>query len=171
MEEPPRPALLLLIRIPRAVADAYSTALLFLGAAAHGPRVPPAAAARNLAFLRRYAGVEMPRRAAGGAAIDEGRVGSGDLLGVVRLDGLDPLIMWGTGPRPAHAFARARTHAHARTCARTREHTYRHTRRHAGTHLHAHILEAQTCAHARTGEGGRAGGQGRTWGTRRWRCG
>ncbi len=115
----------------RAVADAYATALLFLGAATHGPRVPPATAARNLAFLKRYAGIEMPRRtaaaaAAAAAAIDEGRIQSGDMLGIVRLDGLDPLIMWGTG-------------AHQRLA--------RHTRMLTGSLT-----------------------QGRTWGTRRWRC-
>ncbi len=62
--------------------------------------MPPATAARNLAFLRRYAAMEMPpRAAAAAAAVDENAVRSGDMLGIVRLDGLDPLIMWGTGDK------------------------------------------------------------------------
>jgi hypothetical protein len=42
--------------------------------------------------------MEMPARAGpGGPEVDEGLVQSGDMLGIVRLDGLDPLIMWATG--------------------------------------------------------------------------
>jgi hypothetical protein len=43
-----------------------------------------------------------PRTATRKVQIDESLLHSGDMLGIVRLDGLDPLIMWGTGSRLGH---------------------------------------------------------------------
>lgn len=60
-------------------------------------------ALRNLAFLKDYAEIEMPpRMPPRKVQIDESLLHSGDMLGIVRLDGLDPLIMWGTGSRLGH---------------------------------------------------------------------
>mmetsp|Transcript_60153 Transcript_60153/g.141596 ORF Transcript_60153/g.141596 Transcript_60153/m.141596 type:complete len:550 (+) Transcript_60153:53-1702(+) len=93
-------------RFPKSVSDtissAYETIKLFLGALHGGPGVPKDVAERNLKFLETYAHCEMPPRTASETMIDEDEMQSGDMLGIVRLDGLDPLIMWGTGSHLGH---------------------------------------------------------------------
>jgi hypothetical protein len=59
----------------------------------------------------------MPPRSAPAkpVTLDPQLVGSGDMFGVVRLDGLDPLIMWGTGSHLGHtAIALRDPTVHAR---------------------------------------------------------
>jgi len=84
-----------------AVENLYTTAKLFVGALTGGPGVPKDVGAENLEFLEKYAAIHMPPRTSQ-LAVDPSWIQSGDFLGVVRLDGLDPLIMWGTGSHLGH---------------------------------------------------------------------
>merc|ERR1711907_927589 len=102
-----------LLRFPEnmvaTVADALATVRLFTGASKPGkPGVPEQTAKSNLKFLLDYAGMDFPERSAAAASTILGQPGdgveiqSGDLIGILRLDGLDPLIAWGTGSRLGH---------------------------------------------------------------------
>ena len=87
--------------MPTVISDIYATAKLFLGAETGKPNVPEATAADNLKFLQDYANMSFPARSeTAGATVlgpDQVDIQSGDLLGIIRFDGLDPLIAWGTG--------------------------------------------------------------------------
>eukprot|EP00658_Telonema_sp_P-2_P021627 TRINITY_DN18619_c0_g1_i1.p1 TRINITY_DN18619_c0_g1~~TRINITY_DN18619_c0_g1_i1.p1 ORF type:complete len:595 (-),score=141.36 TRINITY_DN18619_c0_g1_i1:141-1925(-) len=94
--------------MPTVIADIYETAKLFIDADKKGvPGVPDAAAKSNLKFLQDYANFSYPPRSDSSASTVLGpdsnvTIASGDLLGIIRLDGLDPLIAWGTGSRLGH---------------------------------------------------------------------
>uniref|UniRef100_A0A7S0NDH2 Uncharacterized protein n=1 Tax=Hanusia phi TaxID=3032 RepID=A0A7S0NDH2_9CRYP len=83
------------------IVDTWETLQLFLGALTGGPGVPRGVAERNLKFLNKYANYEM-KPVQSLASVDPSLMRSGDMIGVVRLDGLDPLIMWGTGSHLGH---------------------------------------------------------------------
>lgn len=87
--------------VARTIVDTWETLQLFLGALTGGPGVPRSVADKNLNFLSKYANYQM-LPAANLATVDPSRMRSGDMIGVVRLDGLDPLIMWGTGSHLGH---------------------------------------------------------------------
>ncbi len=109
----------------------FATAALFEPILTRG--VNERAAARNVAFLRDYAGfvfeprVTEPEAGASSSSssssfrggrrhphhhhhhetplIDESQVQSGDLFGVIRMDGLDPMLAWGMGATTGHMTA------------------------------------------------------------------
>mmetsp|Transcript_7462 Transcript_7462/g.22084 ORF Transcript_7462/g.22084 Transcript_7462/m.22084 type:complete len:553 (-) Transcript_7462:18-1676(-) len=88
------------------VAAALETALLFAEPLVAKP-VSAQAEARNVDFLRDYAPGELGEhhyepRTAGRIDVDEADVSDGDLFIVMRLDGLDPMINWGTGGNSGH---------------------------------------------------------------------
>ena len=77
------------VRIFRFLGDALSmlgavidTALLFEGELT--PGISPAAAARNIDFLNKYAGVSMKPRAITEVVVDESQIHSGDFFGIMR---------------------------------------------------------------------------------------
>lgn len=82
-------------------ADLLDTALLFEPMATKKPS--DEAAARNLDFLTKYAQkFKMPKRAIQSVPIDESLIHSGDFIGVIRLDGLDPMLAWAMGAATGH---------------------------------------------------------------------
>ena len=87
------------------LADIYDTVRLFLGGIGNGKhaKVPPEMEEENLKFLREYMGVEMPPRThTEPIFLNESLIHSGDFLGIIRLDGLDPMIAYGMGSRTGH---------------------------------------------------------------------
>jgi len=83
------------------VTDILETVLMFLSDLTKS--VPASIAERNVNFLRRYRGVDMaPRQDPGGVMLNETEIHSGDFLGVIRLDGLDPMLAWGMGATTGH---------------------------------------------------------------------
>eukprot|EP01102_Stenamoeba_stenopodia_P022692 TRINITY_DN9549_c0_g1_i4.p1 TRINITY_DN9549_c0_g1~~TRINITY_DN9549_c0_g1_i4.p1 ORF type:complete len:568 (+),score=96.16 TRINITY_DN9549_c0_g1_i4:72-1775(+) len=79
-----------------ATADLFVPALLF------GPSVPDETAKLNLDFLQSYANVTMPPRDIQVVTLNESDIHSGDFLGVIRLDGLDPMLAFGMGAHTGH---------------------------------------------------------------------
>jgi hypothetical protein len=67
-----------------------------------GPGVSDSAAAVNLEFLQTYANITMQPRAVQSVNISEASINSGDFLGVIRLDGLDPVLAWAMGSHTGH---------------------------------------------------------------------
>ena len=56
----------------------------------------------NVEFLKETIGVELQERTVQKVEIDPDTIQSGDFFGILRLDGLDPMIMYGTGSRIGH---------------------------------------------------------------------
>jgi hypothetical protein len=68
-----------------------------------GPSVTEDAAKANLEFLRKYAGVDMqPRTGQINVDIPADIVQDGDFFGLIRLDGLDPMLSWAMGSSTGH---------------------------------------------------------------------
>ena len=82
-----------------------ATALLFEAQLTQG--VSTAAALRNIDFLSKYANVQTmaARNLSGGVQpfVPESEIHSGDFFGVMRLDGLDPMLAWAMGSTTGHA--------------------------------------------------------------------
>lgn len=57
----------------------------------------------NKDFLKWALNIELEERPTQKVTIDESEIQSGDYFAVMRLDGLDPLIMYGTGSRSGHS--------------------------------------------------------------------
>eukprot|EP00929_Paragymnodinium_shiwhaense_P028623 TRINITY_DN16561_c0_g1_i1.p1 TRINITY_DN16561_c0_g1~~TRINITY_DN16561_c0_g1_i1.p1 ORF type:complete len:691 (-),score=165.32 TRINITY_DN16561_c0_g1_i1:431-2404(-) len=59
--------------------------------------------ARNIDFLTNYRGLDLkPRDDKVDVMLNESEINSGDFLGILRLDGLDPMLAWGMGSRTGH---------------------------------------------------------------------
>ena len=92
-----------------AMASVFETVQLFLEPEIL-PGVTRAAAQRNIKFLRDYMpgglgahfGEERPALLRDAAVPEPSEVKDGDLFCILRLDGLDPLINWGTGGNCGH---------------------------------------------------------------------
>jgi hypothetical protein len=70
------------------------------------PHVPDYMVKANIDFLERYAHFKPAFRGENGKRvldIDEKEIKSGDFIAIYRLDGLDPLIMFGSGSRLGHS--------------------------------------------------------------------
>lgn len=56
----------------------------------------------NVEFLRWSMNYNLTERKIHKVEIDENLIHSGDYIAIMRLDGLDPMIMYGTGSRSGH---------------------------------------------------------------------
>uniref|UniRef100_A0A7S3IGQ5 Uncharacterized protein n=1 Tax=Strombidium inclinatum TaxID=197538 RepID=A0A7S3IGQ5_9SPIT len=66
------------------------------------PAVPDYMAKANLDFLKWSIDFELPERKIQKVDLDESTIKSGDYIAITRLDGLDPMIMYGTGSHSGH---------------------------------------------------------------------
>ena len=57
----------------------------------------------NVEFLSQAAGIQLEERTTQKVEIDPDLIQSGDFLAIMRLDGLDPIIMYGTGSHIGHS--------------------------------------------------------------------
>eukprot|EP00357_Protocruzia_adherens_P032100 CAMPEP_0115009958 /NCGR_PEP_ID=MMETSP0216-20121206/22979_1 /TAXON_ID=223996 /ORGANISM="Protocruzia adherens, Strain Boccale" /LENGTH=601 /DNA_ID=CAMNT_0002377979 /DNA_START=45 /DNA_END=1850 /DNA_ORIENTATION=+ len=92
------------------VIDLFMTLKLYLGGFGTNPKIPifgshvPGYMRKaNVDFLKKSSNFQLRERNAGRINIDEKDVHSGDFLAIYRLDGLDPIIMWGSGARVGHS--------------------------------------------------------------------
>lgn len=67
------------------------------------PQPPPYMIEANLEFLKWAAHMEFEKRPVSRVDIDEDLIQSGDYIAIMRLDGLDPMIMYGTGSHSGHS--------------------------------------------------------------------
>ena len=67
------------------------------------PKVPEYMEEANLNFMKWAVNVEFEKRDTQKVEIDESLIQSGDYIAIMRLDGLDPMIMYGTGSRSGHS--------------------------------------------------------------------
>ena len=85
--------------IIKSMADIYETFELFIQALTGNSSVDEKTAELNIEFLRTYMNypVESKQKFIQNKTIDTTDLHPGDFLGILRLDGLDPLVCWGTG--------------------------------------------------------------------------
>jgi len=81
-------------------------------------------AARNLDFLAKYAGITMPNRTTQEVILDESQINSGDFLGVMRLDGMDPMMAWAMGSTTGHTTVAMWIDSELYICESTTNGTY-----------------------------------------------
>ena len=67
-----------------------------------GSHVPEYMEAENITFLAEAMEYKMEKREITDVHIDEDLIQSGDFFSIIRLDGLDPIVMWGSGSYAAH---------------------------------------------------------------------
>jgi hypothetical protein len=67
-----------------------------------GSHVPEYMEKENIAFLSEAMEYTMEQRTITDVSVDEDLIQSGDFFVIIRLDGLDPMIMWGSGSYAAH---------------------------------------------------------------------
>lgn len=68
--------------------------------------VLPSAGDRNVKFLEAYTDFKYPARdASENTILSEDQIQSGDFFGVIRMDGLDPMLGWGMGSTTGHTTA------------------------------------------------------------------
>lgn len=67
-----------------------------------GAHVPEWTAEDNLKFLADHMNVTMESRSITDVDIPESEIHSGDFLGIIRLDGLDPMLAWAMGAHTGH---------------------------------------------------------------------
>ena len=88
----------------------FKTVLCFLGGLGDDPNakifnshVPEYMVKGNVQFLNITMGYELVERDIQVVDIDTSNIKSGDFLAIMRLDGLDPIIMYGTGSHAGHS--------------------------------------------------------------------
>lgn len=83
-----------------AVADIAKTAALFVSEAVNP--VPKPTAKANVDFLSTYTPFPITPRSAGPVPFEPSEIRSGDFFGILRLDGLDPMLAWAMGSSTGH---------------------------------------------------------------------
>lgn len=88
----------------------YKTILAFVGGLSTNPNLPVIGShvpeymeRENVIFLKETMNYQLVKRAVPVVEIDESVIQSGDFFAIMRLDGLDPLIMYGTGSHAGHS--------------------------------------------------------------------
>ena len=91
-------------------ADFFMTLKLFLGGFSTNPHIPIVGShttwymdESNIKFLEHSIGYKMEKRPVSKVNIPESEIHSGDFLAITRLDGLDEIIMYGSGSRVGHS--------------------------------------------------------------------
>jgi hypothetical protein len=85
----------------KTIRDLWQTIDLFLGALI-GKSVPGFTAKDNLRFMEEKMGYVMAPRKITDVKIPKSYVNSGDFLGIMRLDGIDPMLAYGMGSQTGH---------------------------------------------------------------------
>ena len=90
----------------------FNTMKLFVGGMGSDPRLPfigshvPAYMEKaNVKFINETMGWNMKKRKTTNVWLTEDDIHDGDFIAIIRLDGLDEMIMWGTGGRVGHTCA------------------------------------------------------------------
>ena len=93
--------------ITETIVQVWETAQMFLGGLGTGKdaAVPQEMMDKNLKFLKEYVNITMEERPIEYVELNETDIHSGDFLGIIRLDGLDPMLAWGMGSHTGHTTA------------------------------------------------------------------
>jgi len=105
------------------IVDVWETLQLFLGALVQH-EVPDWTAEDNLKFLKDYMNVTFEERETDLVMIPEDQIQSGDFFGVLRMDGLDPMLAWGMGSHTGHTTIALRMDGALHVCESTTNSMY-----------------------------------------------
>ncbi|CAI2364533.1 unnamed protein product [Moneuplotes crassus] len=96
--------------ITESFMSVFNTLKLFIGGLGLNPKypvigshVPEYMQQANRHFIKEVFGWEMEERETREVVLDESYIHDGDFLAITRLDGLDEIIMWGTGSHVGHS--------------------------------------------------------------------
>jgi len=81
--------------------EVFETMMMFFGALI-GAHVPDWTAEDNIKFLKDHMDIVMEERPTQRVDISKSEIQSGDFLGIIRMDGLDPMLAWGMGSHTGH---------------------------------------------------------------------
>lgn len=84
------------------VYQLLETIELFVPAETGGPGIPMRTQEKNVKFLRDSVSYSLPKRNVTDVFLDESLIHDGDFFGVLRLDGLDPMLSYGMGADTGH---------------------------------------------------------------------
>ena len=91
------------------IASFFETLKCFIGGLSYHPKIPiigthiPRYMAKaNVSMIKEVMGLEVEKRHINLVDVDESLIKSGDFILIMRLDGIDPIIMYGTGSHGAH---------------------------------------------------------------------
>eukprot|EP00055_Hartaetosiga_balthica_P005934 m.18118 g.18118 ORF g.18118 m.18118 type:complete len:546 (+) comp4908_c0_seq1:45-1682(+) len=79
---------------------------------------------RNVQFLREQAYYQLPERNITDVSLNESQINDGDFLGVLRLDGLDPMLAWAMGSHTGHTTIALRFDGELYICESTASSSY-----------------------------------------------
>lgn len=86
-------------------SELAKTATMFTPLIGKYPVSPSTSASNaNLEFLSKYRNLTMAPRNSGVVTLNESQIQDGDFFGVMRLDGLDPMLAWGMGSTTGHTL-------------------------------------------------------------------
>jgi hypothetical protein len=90
--------------VVRTIVDVFETLAMFVGGLKPGTsaHVPEYMEEDNVQFLKDHVGIDMPKRPINLVHLPASEIHSGDFFGIIRLDGLDPMLAWGMGSHTGH---------------------------------------------------------------------
>lgn len=91
---------LMMESLTQAISDLWHTVVLFGSELTKA--VPSVVAAANVDFLAKYRGLQLVNRPVQEVSVDDSFIQSGDFFGILRLDGLDPMLAWAMGATTGH---------------------------------------------------------------------
>eukprot|EP00349_Pseudokeronopsis_sp_Brazil_P012242 CAMPEP_0202978794 /NCGR_PEP_ID=MMETSP1396-20130829/85118_1 /ASSEMBLY_ACC=CAM_ASM_000872 /TAXON_ID= /ORGANISM="Pseudokeronopsis sp., Strain Brazil" /LENGTH=145 /DNA_ID=CAMNT_0049717923 /DNA_START=505 /DNA_END=939 /DNA_ORIENTATION=- len=103
--------------IKHEIESIISTTTLFLGGLGtaenryfrfKGSHIPEYMEFANIEFLNEALHIDMERREIENVYLDPSLISNGDLFLIMRLDGIDPIVMYGTGSYAAHCVVAMR---------------------------------------------------------------
>jgi len=74
---------------------------------------------RNYYFMQKYSGFTMANRTSGVVTLNESDIHDGDFFGVLRLDGVDPMLAWAMGSTTGHTTTALRIDGVLHVCEST----------------------------------------------------
>eukprot|EP00455_Lapot_gusevi_P041013 TRINITY_DN470_c0_g1_i9.p1 TRINITY_DN470_c0_g1~~TRINITY_DN470_c0_g1_i9.p1 ORF type:complete len:554 (-),score=229.23 TRINITY_DN470_c0_g1_i9:215-1876(-) len=101
----------------------YETVMMFLPGLLN-KAVPASSEQQNVNFLTRTVGFTVTPRTTKVVPLDESLVQSGDMFGIIRMDGLDPMLAWAMGAHTGHVTIALRIGGQLQVCESTTNSSY-----------------------------------------------
>jgi len=101
----------------------WETVMMFLPGLTQS-QIPLDSQAQNAAFLANTVQINLEQRLIENVDLDESLIQSGDMFGLLRLDGLDPMLAWAMGSHTGHTTVAIRVDGQLLVCESTTNSSY-----------------------------------------------
>ena len=101
----------------------YETILLFLPGMTSAT-LSSVTEEQNAAFLKNMVQYDLEKRSIYAVDLEESEIQDGDMFGILRLDGLDPMLAWAMGSRTGHTVVAIRVDGDLKLCEATTNSSY-----------------------------------------------